>query len=79
MPAGPSGERHSLFGGTPYMFSPVTSEQVMEALRFLNTWEDHGNERCAKQSIEDGMQVFLKRHADTSSIKPGLTKIMFYI
>lgn len=36
MPAGPGGERYSLFGGTPFMFSSrATDEQVMGALRFL--------------------------------------------
>lgn len=36
MPAGPHGDRYSLFGGTPFMFSAKASdEEVMGALRFL--------------------------------------------
>ncbi len=36
MPAGPSDNRYSLFGGTPYMFSSrATDEQIKGALRFL--------------------------------------------
>ncbi len=36
MPAGPNGDQHALFGGTPYMFSAHASdEQVLGALKFL--------------------------------------------
>jgi ABC-type glycerol-3-phosphate transport system substrate-binding protein len=63
MPAGPRGDRYSLFGGTPYMFSSdATDEEVEGAIRFL--------EFCGRspevsddsyQAMLDGMLVASKK------------------
>lgn len=59
MPAGPNGERYSLFGGTPYMFSSKASdEEVLGALRFLEYMGRSPEvSDAAKQSMIEGMQV----------------------
>ena len=77
MPAGPNGDRYSLFGGTPYMFSAkATSEQVMGALRFLEYMgRSPEMSDVAKQSIEDGMQVALRKGMPIlPSIKPWINE-----
>lgn len=59
MPAGPSGKRYSLFGGTPFMFSArATDEQVEGALRFLE-YMGRSPEltEVSKTALEEGVQV----------------------
>ncbi len=59
MPAGPHGDRYSLFGGTPYVFAAnATDEQVEGALRFLEYMgRSPETSEAAREALDEGNQV----------------------
>jgi ABC-type glycerol-3-phosphate transport system substrate-binding protein len=77
MPAGSEGDRYSLFGGTPYMFSAkATDEQIMGALKFLEYMGRSPEvSDVAIQSIKVGMNVARKKGMPIlPTIKPWINE-----